>query len=207
MIIFLGFGRLFVCCAFELHHENSTNKNKTREKREGFCIENIFWGNRLPTKINVFLRSGLRPSMHFYIPAFLNYCTVGPTPNIRHSPPIFRGFIEKIFPWEVAPINFGQNIQPMETLTHIIGSLDIFQIILSVFPQIFNPLAHAFQSRFIMLRDIAGEQFASHPGIISGTIIFSLAFAVYSGLSKLQRTIISTRNTAANEIIPNTANL
>ncbi len=81
----------------------------------------------------------------------------------------------------------------METLSHILASFDIFQVILNAFPQIFMPVVHAFQGMFVMLSHLAGEQFASHPGLISGTIIFSVAYFTYIGLAKLKRTFMITR--------------
>jgi hypothetical protein len=79
----------------------------------------------------------------------------------------------------------------METLSHILASFDIFQTILSAFPQIFQPIVHAFQGMFVMLSEIAGKQFASHPGLISGTVIFLFVYVTWSGLSKLRRTKVS----------------
>jgi hypothetical protein len=88
-------------------------------------------------------------------------------------------------------VNFIAKINPMETLSHILASFDIFQVILNAFPQIFLPIAHAFQGMFALLADVAGKQFASHPGLISGTVIFLLVYLTLSGLSKLRRTIVS----------------
>lgn len=85
----------------------------------------------------------------------------------------------------------------METLSHILASFDIFQIIIGAFPHIFIPIFHAFQSMFVMLSDVAGKQFASHPGLISGTILFLLVYLTGTGLSKLKQTIISARSTSA----------
>jgi hypothetical protein len=84
----------------------------------------------------------------------------------------------------------------METLTHILASFDIFQVIISAFPQIFIPIAHAFQGMFVMLSDIAGKQFASHPGLISGTVFFLIVYLTWSGLSKLRSAYISARSSS-----------
>ena len=78
----------------------------------------------------------------------------------------------------------------METLTHILASFDIFQTILSAFPQIFQPIVHAFQGMFMMLTGIAGKQFASHPGLISGTFIFLFVYVTWTGFSKLRRAMV-----------------
>jgi hypothetical protein len=109
---------------------------------------------------------------------------------------LFRGFIEKTFPWVPADINFGRNHEPMETLSNILASFDIFQVIISAFPQIFNPIIHAFQGIYTMIADIAGKMFESHPGLISGTVIFLLIYATYSGLSRLRRTIVSAQQSS-----------
>jgi len=78
----------------------------------------------------------------------------------------------------------------METLSHILASFDIFQTLISAFPQIFMPIVHAFQGMFVMLSDIAGKQFASHPGLISGTFIFLFVYMTWIGLSKLIRAMV-----------------
>jgi hypothetical protein len=75
----------------------------------------------------------------------------------------------------------------METLSHILASFDIFQVIINVFPQIFSPVFHAFKGIFIMLSDVAGREFVTHPGLIAGTVIFTLLYATWSGVSRLTR--------------------
>jgi hypothetical protein len=90
-------------------------------------------------------------------------------------------------------VNFIAKFNPMETLSHILASFDIFQVLLNAFPQIFLPIVHAFQGMFTQLADVAGKQFASHPGLISGTVIFLLVYLTLSGLSKLWRTIVTAR--------------
>jgi hypothetical protein len=109
---------------------------------------------------------------------------------------LFLGFIEKDFPTGAKCDNFERNSYPMETLSQILASFDIFQVIISAFPQMFLPIVHAFQGIFAMLSEIAGKQFASHPGLISGTIVFLLVYVTWSGLSKLRHTILSARSTS-----------
>lgn len=60
----------------------------------------------------------------------------------------------------------------METLSHILASFDIFQVILNIFPQIFNPLAHAFEIIFGMLYASGREIVSANPGLISGILLF-----------------------------------
>jgi hypothetical protein len=81
----------------------------------------------------------------------------------------------------------------METLSNILASFDIFQVILNAFPQIFSPIVHAFQGMFSVLSDIAGKQFEAHPGLISGTLIFFLVYLTFTGLSKLRKSYVSAR--------------
>jgi len=81
----------------------------------------------------------------------------------------------------------------METLSHILASFDIFQVLVSAFPHIYNPILHAFQGMFTMLTEMAGKQFASHPGLILGTVIFLLVYVTWSGVLKLRRTVFATR--------------
>jgi hypothetical protein len=82
----------------------------------------------------------------------------------------------------------------METLSNILASFDISQILLSAFPQIFTPVLHALQGMFVMLSEIAEKQFTAHPGLISGTIIFLLGYLSWTGISKLRRSFLSARS-------------
>jgi hypothetical protein len=82
----------------------------------------------------------------------------------------------------------------METLSNILASFDIFQVILNAFPQIFSPIVHAFQAMFSIMYDVAGKQFAAHPGLISGTLIFFLVYLTFTGLSKLRKAYVSARH-------------
>jgi hypothetical protein len=82
----------------------------------------------------------------------------------------------------------------METLSNILASFDISQVLLSAFPQIFMPILHALQGMFVMLSEIAEKQFTSHPGLISGTIIFFLGYMSWTGIAKLKRSFLSARS-------------
>jgi hypothetical protein len=84
----------------------------------------------------------------------------------------------------------------METLSNILASFDIFQVIINSFPQIFTPIVHAFRDMFILVTDIAGKQFESHPGLISGTILFLFVYLLATGFSKLRKSVISARHGA-----------
>ncbi|MCX6267525.1 MAG: hypothetical protein NTW16_09245 [Bacteroidetes bacterium] len=84
----------------------------------------------------------------------------------------------------------------METLSHILASLDISRFFLSAFPQIFLPIVHAFESMFAMVTGVFGKLAGSHPGLISGTVAFFLMYVTWSGLSTLRHTLISARKTS-----------
>lgn len=84
----------------------------------------------------------------------------------------------------------------METLSTILASFDLFQVIFSAFPGIFMPIAHAFQNLFTLLTEIAGKQFASHPGLVSGIVMFFFVYLTWTGLSKLRRIFIPVRPAA-----------
>ena len=113
--------------------------------------------------------------------------------------PLFRPFVEKMFTKEAREVNFGRNSSSMETLSHILASFDIFQVILNAFPQIFMPVIHAFGNMFRMFSEIAMNQFSTHPGLISGTIMFFLVYVTYSGLSKLRHSAVPARQVSAKQ--------
>lgn len=84
----------------------------------------------------------------------------------------------------------------METLSNILASFDIFQVILSVFPDIFNPLFNALKGMVMTLVHTAGEQFTAHPGLISGSLIFLLIYLAWSGLTRKRQTAPVKQKTA-----------
>ena len=75
----------------------------------------------------------------------------------------------------------------METLTQILASFDIFQVLIAALPHLFGPLVQAFVTIWETMARLTAEQFASHPGLISGTILFLLAYSAYTAVSKLFR--------------------
>jgi len=68
----------------------------------------------------------------------------------------------------------------METLSQILASFDIFQVILNVFSQIFNPLVHAFQLIFELLFSGAKHIITANPGMVFGTLLFSGMYGIFS---------------------------
>jgi hypothetical protein len=82
----------------------------------------------------------------------------------------------------------------METLSGILASFDIFKVLFDAFPQVFNPLVQAFRLIFTLVTDIALEQFKTHPGLISGTVIFLIAYAAWHGVSFLRKKALRARS-------------
>ncbi len=70
----------------------------------------------------------------------------------------------------------------METLSHILASFDIFQLLLNIFPQIFNPLAHAFEIIFGMLYNSAREVVSANPGLVSGILLFAGTYGIVTAI-------------------------
>jgi prepilin signal peptidase PulO-like enzyme (type II secretory pathway) len=68
----------------------------------------------------------------------------------------------------------------METLYTILASFDIFQILINLFPQIYVPLEHAFELIFGMLYKSAREIVTAHPGLVSGILIFTGTYWIFS---------------------------
>ncbi|MCX6304579.1 MAG: hypothetical protein NT040_06405 [Bacteroidetes bacterium] len=75
----------------------------------------------------------------------------------------------------------------METFTHILASLDIFQVIINAFPQIFNPLMHAFEGIYRVMLNDGKQLFSSHPGLFSGIFIFLLGYISVAGIQRMRR--------------------
>jgi hypothetical protein len=79
----------------------------------------------------------------------------------------------------------------METLSHIIASFDIFQVIINAFPQIFNPIVHAFQGIFILLFNLVKNMVSAHPGLFSGVVIFLTGYFGAMGIKRFRKATIS----------------
>ncbi len=79
----------------------------------------------------------------------------------------------------------------METLYHFIASLDLFQIIINAFPQIFNPIFHAFEAIFLLLFQFMKNLVLAHPGLISGVAIFFAIYGTVIGIRQFRKPAIS----------------
>jgi len=86
----------------------------------------------------------------------------------------------------------------METLSHILASFDLFQVILNAFPGIFTPIIHAFQAMISQMFHLAVKLFVSHPGLTSGTIIFLCSYLTWLGISKMRKAIVPAHPTASD---------
>lgn len=80
----------------------------------------------------------------------------------------------------------------METLSEIIASFDIFQVLLSAFPQIFNAIINTFETILSSLLTFFRSYILVHPGLISGVVIFFVVYLAYSRIVRLKKASISS---------------
>ena len=80
----------------------------------------------------------------------------------------------------------------METLSQIIASFDIFQVLVSAFPRIYNPIIHAFEGMFVMLYDLLRNIILVHPGLLAGMGFFLIGYVVYYLFLKMRRSALSS---------------
>ncbi len=79
----------------------------------------------------------------------------------------------------------------METLSNILASFDIFQVFVSAFPMITEPIGHAFEQIFVTLSGFYKSLFVAHPGITLGIFVLTLGYASVYVLNGIQRFIVS----------------
>ena len=75
----------------------------------------------------------------------------------------------------------------METITHYLASLDIFQILINAFPSIFNPIMHGFQRLFILLFTSMKHLVELNPGLIGGVLFISTVYIIFVLVQKLRK--------------------
>jgi len=68
----------------------------------------------------------------------------------------------------------------METISQIFASLDIFSVLVNIFPDIFNPIVDAFKSIFIQVYSSFESLVALHPSIIFSVLIFLGAWGLFN---------------------------
>lgn len=71
---------------------------------------------------------------------------------------------------------------PMETIYQIFASLDIFSVLINIFPDIFNPIADAFKNILIQVYSSFESLIALHPAIIFSILIFLSAWGLFNGI-------------------------
>jgi hypothetical protein len=68
----------------------------------------------------------------------------------------------------------------METIYQIFASLDIFSILINIFPEIFNPIADGFKSILVQVYSSFESIIALHPAIIFSVLIFLSTWGLFS---------------------------
>lgn len=68
----------------------------------------------------------------------------------------------------------------METISQIFASLDIFSVLINIFPDIFNPIADGFKSILIQVYSSFESLVSLHPTIILSVLIFLSAWGLFS---------------------------
>ena len=122
-----------------------------------------------------------------------------PAISMAHSSAFFGNSSKNRFLRGPSWLILSEIFNPMETLSHIIASFDIFQVILNSFPGIFSPILHAFQGMFTLFAETAGKHFASHQGLISGTFIFLHGYITWTGISKFRQLMVSSRRVSPSK--------
>gem|GEM_PF-1026839 len=70
----------------------------------------------------------------------------------------------------------------METISQIFASLDIFSVLINIFPDIFNPIADSFKSIAVQCYSSFEKLIALHPAIIFSVLIFLSSWALFNFL-------------------------
>jgi DNA-directed RNA polymerase beta subunit len=89
----------------------------------------------------------------------------------------------------------------METLSNILASFDIFQVFVSAFPMITEPIVHAFDQIIITLSGFYNSLFVAHPGITLGIFVLTLGYASVYVLNGIQRFIVSKLRTSKQRFV------
>jgi hypothetical protein len=75
----------------------------------------------------------------------------------------------------------------METLHQVLASFDIFSVLVSAFPSIFNPLMEGFRELFQVLFSSIKQMVTLNPGLVLGSIFMSLVYFVINTFSRLRK--------------------
>jgi hypothetical protein len=81
----------------------------------------------------------------------------------------------------------------METLSQIIASLDIFQVVINAFPSIFKPLMEGFETIFRLVFSSLSGLVKGNPGLTSGVVVFMIVYGFYSLMQRIKKARITVR--------------
>jgi len=76
----------------------------------------------------------------------------------------------------------------METIYQFFASLDIFQVLINLFPSIFQPIADTLKTIFTQLWSGLESIFGHNPSIIFGILISLAVYGTYNFLQYLRKT-------------------
>ena len=68
----------------------------------------------------------------------------------------------------------------METIHHLFASLDIFSVLVNIFPAIFKPLIHGFRDIFWLVFTSLKHLVTMYPGLISGAFFMSVVYFLFT---------------------------
>jgi hypothetical protein len=80
----------------------------------------------------------------------------------------------------------------METLSNILASFDIFQVLINAFPLITDPIIQAFEQIFTVMFSHFKNLFLAHPGLSLGLVVFATGYAGSYAVKGLQRMFTPT---------------
>lgn len=75
----------------------------------------------------------------------------------------------------------------METISNILASFDIFQVLLSALPMITDPLLNSFHLVFNIFSEYAEKMVTTHPGLTMGVVAFLFGYVTVQVINRLRR--------------------
>ncbi len=75
----------------------------------------------------------------------------------------------------------------METISNILASFDIFQVLIAALPMITDPLLHSFHLVFNIFSEYAEKMVTSHPGLTMGVVVFLSGYVTVQFINRLRR--------------------
>lgn len=86
----------------------------------------------------------------------------------------------------------------METLSNILASFDIFQVLISAFPLITDPIIKSLEQVFTLLFSFFNKIILAHPGISMAILIFMAGYITVAGVEHLRRYYLPVNRTGKN---------